>query len=166
MIIKVKERITHIGKNYVILSLEDVDNVMLDMLKKGMLEIVDQVEIKDDDLTPEALAAPGIGVYLVSTEMIDNGDYDFEDEYHSYYETKNSYYRCAYCPSDGSEIKVEIIETEDVSKETTELSEIMDKYSCAKQPSKKEIYNDAYFKYIMLVHSSYGALNELLNDDN
>lgn len=79
-------------------------------------------------------------------QMVDNGDYDYDDEYIPNYEMEYSYQQIYFSPMTGQKIVFCITQEIDVTKEYQESNDILDKYMTRKRLTKeeKELLEKAY----------------------
>lgn len=120
-----------------ILSVNNFTSVMDNLVEGFRPSNFDDKESKDE-----------LGIYLMQTNMVDNGDYTFngEDEiYEPYYEEEISYLEINNCPFCKEDIIIHIYEKEDVTIKLNKLKEAY--YELSKKKSQKaqkeraELYN-------------------------
>lgn len=84
---------------YHLKSIEDGDKV-LSLIKKGILTLNDSLTL---DIGNNEINKPC--VCLIQHKMIDNGDYNYEDEYIPNYREQEYYIEIFYCPILGEKIE-------------------------------------------------------------
>lgn len=162
MILRFLKRVTEYGENYILNEVVDAKKETLDLIKEGVLQIIDTNEaeyLEDFPLGIDDL----VGLFVVRTTTYDDGDYDIEDNYEPYITEAYSYYPCHYCPITGDEIKVEIVGEVDSKDESKALQEKLVKLSKCVQKSKVEERHETSRNLNALLHSDFSKIDEYLS---
>lgn len=149
MIINVEKNILMDGQaSYKLVNIEGIKEETKNMFFENLFTILN---LKNEDVV-SVCNTDDIGVCLVSTSMVDNGDYDWDENYIPYWEEELSYRQILFCPFTGEKFEIKIIKENDLTKEQGRLLNEID-ILCKKRKSKKrddEIFklNEELFKLI------------------
>ena len=133
MILRFLKRVTEYGENYILNEVVDAKKETLNLIKEGVLEILD---------TNEA-------------EYLEEFPLGIDEAY--------SYYPCHYCPITGDEIKIEIVGEVDSKDESKALQEKLISLSKCVQKSKVEERHEISNKLNTLLHSDFSKINEYIS---
>ena len=161
MILKFIRRSTIFGLSYILKEIENPNETTLKLINENLLHIISYND--SDYLDSFPLGEPDqVGVYIAKTEMVDDGDYNFDDEWDPSYREANKYYPCRFCPITGEEIKIEIIGEEDKADESEELNNKISKLSKNVQKKKVEERERLYRELEELTRSDYSKIYEYI----
>lgn len=137
--------------SYFLKDIENVNETFLSMISNGFYVIA---PIDDDRVSfSSILNKDEIGVFLVHSTMVDDGDYDYEDEWIPNYVEEDSYHQILFCPYSGDKIEINIVEGKDFRLEQKQLLEEMDAIAKYRSKKKREEYKELYNKLINLTQN-------------
>lgn len=139
--------------SYVLKNIEGSNNVFLDMISKGFYVIA----TKEDDkvVTHSILDDCELGIFLVHSIMVDNGDYDYEDEWIPNFQEEDHYHQILFCPYTGEKIEFNIIDGYDYRTEQKTLMEEMDAIVKCRSKKKREEYKGLYKRLADLTQNKF-----------
>lgn len=123
-----------------ILSVHNFNSIMDNLIDDFKPDNFNEKELKDE-----------LGIYLMQTNMVDNGDYtyDGEDEiYEPFYQEEISYLEISSCPFCKEDIIINIYQKEDV---TSQLNKLKEEYNlvCKKKSEKAKKERDFIYNKII-----------------
>lgn len=121
--------------------IEDGEKV-LNLIKNGILILSDIISLDIGNINE--INRPCL--CIIKTFMVDNGDYNWEDEYEPYYEEENNYIEIFYCPITGEKIEFiiskEIDDTEIINQILNEIEKLKKQRKSKKRDLEiKELYS-------------------------
>lgn len=119
MVFKLKKKKTECGDFYKIIGIEDKSEKTIELVN-NLIFIMGDFDSDYLDSFPMG-QTEGLGAYICKTEMVDDGDYNFDDEWEPNYKEARQFFPCNFCPLTGVEIKFEVVEEEDLVFETKKL---------------------------------------------
>lgn len=141
-----------IGKNifYTLNKIEKGKRV-LDLIKQGILILGDSNSLnlpyKNNENYPY--------LAFVITKMQDNGDYNYDDEWESYYEEEYSYEPIYYCPKTGEKIEFIIENIIDKTLENLQLEKDLKDLSKTRKSKKRDELEKEIYDKIQKLNSSH-----------
>ena len=108
-----------------------------------------RIEVLDDKLNSDNTKDNDFYLCLIFNSMIDDGDYNMDDEYEPFYKEESTYVPINYCPICGDKIELIIEETLDATNEYFEIFneiKLLSKYKRKKDEKRlRELYDKLYY---------------------
>ena len=133
----------------------DGPEVACELFRKGYVRVVNLEQENVVNIIP-ANNTDMVGVCIVDNIMVDDGDYDIEDNYIPYYVEEENFTRIYFCPITGEKYEINIIKEIDITKDYIELEEKIKKAYKGRYKNKK---NRA--EYEGLINAQYELLQDV-----
>ena len=161
MKLKFKKNVYKDGKSFVLLDIENPNSKTIALFEKYLLDIL------SDDLPGCYESFPlgdsgEIGVYIVRTTSVDEGDYDYDDVYTPCYTDFYEYYPCNFCPITGEKIEVEVVETEDYTDVVEKLQNDIKNLNKYTRKSKVEEREKLHLKLDKICTNNFSKLSQYM----
>ena len=115
----------------------NLEKIIIDDICHYRLINEEEVFVENDLFSIVNFNDEPVAVIVFST-MVDNGDYNYDDEYEPNYCEESFYKRIFFSPITGKKISFNIVSTIDETQRYLEMEKIIDKYRNRKRFSKDE----------------------------